>query len=138
MLRRPALLFLPALLLVACAATPPRLAPGGGGWVLLGERAVDHRTERDEIAVGAASGTFERIRLVVRQRPVAFHEVRVHFMDGTVQDVALASTIAAGGESRAVDLAGSDRRIARVTFVYDTAGRRARGPRATVALYGWR
>lgn len=137
MLRHTIRLILPALVLVACSAPRPGRALAAAGWVLLGERAVDHRTERDEIAVGAAGGTFERIRLVVRQRPVTFREVRVHFMDGSVQDVALASTIPAGGESRAVDLVGRDRRIARVTFVYDSGGR-GRGPRATVALFGWR
>ena len=40
---------------------------------------------------------------------------------------------------RAVDLAGSDRRIARLVFVYEAHRTRdPRDPRAVVALYGWR
>lgn len=120
-----------ALLLVLGCASSAALT----GWTLLGQRTVNHRVERDEIAVGARDGQFERIKLVVRGRAVTFRDVEVHYVNGTRQDVALRSTVPAGGESRAVGLVGQDRRIARVTFVYDTVA--PRGPRATVSLYGW-
>ena len=130
---RPALLLL-ACLLVACAATP-----SVAGWTRLGERTVNHRVERDEIAVGAREGAFERIKLVVRGRAVTFHDVEVHYVNGARQDVALRSTINVGGETRAIDLTGADRRIARVVFVYETVRTRdTRDTRAVVALYGWR
>ena len=121
-------------LTVGCASTVPR-----GGWTLLGQRTVNHRAERDEVAVGPREGTFERIKLVVRSRAVTFRDVEVHFVNGTRQDVALRSTIRVGGETRAIDLTGGDRRIARVVFVYETHRTRdPRDPRAVVALYGWR
>ena len=138
MTRRPALLLLP-FLLVACAATP-----SAAGWTHLGQRTVNPRVERDEIAVGAREGAFERIKLVVRGRAVTFRDVEVHYVNGARQDVALRSTIRAGGESRAVDLTGGDRRIARVTFVYDAVAVHDGGPRrgpgrpAVVSLYGER
>ncbi len=105
------------------------------GWTLLGQRTVNHRVDRDEIAVGVREGRFDRIRIAVRGRAVTFRDVRVHYRDGRVQDVALRQTVPAGGESRAIDLAGSDRTVTRVSFVYDTAA--PRGPRAVVVLYGW-
>ena len=128
------LVLLPVLSLVACASSPAL-----GGWTPLGERTVTPRVERDEIAVGARSGSFDRIKLTVRGRAVTFHDVEVHYANGTVQDVALRQRIPVGGETRAIDLSGTDRRIARVVFVYETVRTRdTRDPRAVVALYGWR
>ncbi len=141
--RRPAL-FLPgllllALLLVACAATPPRLVPAGAGWTQLGERTASDRVRRDEIAVGARAGEFARIKLGVRDRSVTFQNVVVHYMNGTRQDIEVRRTIHVGTETRAIDLTGADRRIARVVFVYETArSRDTRDPQAVVTLYGWR
>ena len=57
------LVLLPVLSLVACASSPAL-----GGWTPLGERTVTPRVERDEIAVGARSGSFDRIKLTVRGR----------------------------------------------------------------------
>ncbi len=130
---RPHVLLL-ALLALGCASLP-----AAAGWTLLGERTVSPRAERDEIAVGPRDGAFERIKLVVRGRAVTFRDVEVHYADGTRQDVALRSTIRVGGETRAIDLTGGDRRIARVVFVYETHQTRdPRDSRAVVALYGWR
>ncbi|HEX8386571.1 MAG TPA: hypothetical protein VF576_10320 [Rubricoccaceae bacterium] len=127
-------LSLVALLALGCAA------PAGlPGWTRLGERTVSPRVERDVIAVGARAGRFERVKLAVSGRAVTFHDVEVHYVDGTRQDVALRQRVPVGGETRAVDLAGQDRRIARVVFVYETVRTRdPRDPRAVVSLYGWR
>ncbi|HEX9953158.1 MAG TPA: hypothetical protein VGB53_15415 [Rubricoccaceae bacterium] len=122
------------LLGLGCISLPP-----DSGWTLLGERTVGHRAERDEIAVGPRVGAFDRIKLVVRGRAVTFHDVEVHYVNGTRQDVAVRQRILVGDETRAVDLAGSDRRIARVVIVCETHRTRdPSDPRAVVALYGWR
>lgn len=118
------------LLVLGCAALP-----AAAGWSLLGERTVSHRTESDAIAVGPREGAFDRIKLIVRGRAIVLRDLDVTFVDGTRQDVAVRATIPAGGETRAVDLAGRDRRIARVRFVYETLA--PGGPPAVVALHGW-
>lgn len=134
----PRLALLSALFVLGCAF-PRASALPGAGWTLLGERTVSGHVQRDEIAVGAREGPFVRIKLAVRARTVTFHDVEVHYADGTRQDVALRNTVRVGGETRAVDLTGGDRRIARVTFIYETPrSRDTRDARAVVALYGWR
>lgn len=105
-----------------------------GGWTRLGERTVNHAVDRDEIRVGARDGDFRQIKLVVRQRAVTFRDVKVHYANGGVEDVVLRRQVPAGGETRAIDLRGTDRVIEKVVFFYNT--RRARGKRAVVQLYG--
>lgn len=103
-------------------------------WVLLGERAVNDRLDRDMIPVTVARGTFKRIKIMVNRHAVDFHRVLVHFANGRDQEVDLRATIPAGGQSRAVDLRGRERVIRSVEFWYDA--RTVRGQRAVVLLYG--
>lgn len=95
-------------------------------WTLLGSREVRDRTERDTIVV-AGPRTFERIRICVYRNPVHFIDVDVHYRNGGHQDVSVAKRINPGDCTRAIDLVGDDRNIARVDFTYEeTSFRRAR------------
>ena len=118
---------------MGCASSAP---PAAVGWAKLGERTVNHAVDHDEIRVGPRDGDFRQIKLLVRQRAVTFRDVKVHFANGTVQDVQLRREVPAGGETRAIDLRGDDRVISKVVFFYNTAPRRGR--RAVVQLYGRR
>jgi len=109
-------------------------AHASGGWELLGDRKVDHGLDRDEIGVTAREGRFRQIQLRVHNAAVVFHDVQVHFGDGTIQDVELRGRIPAGGTTRAIDLDGGRRVIEKVVFWYNTPP--ARKKRATVKLYG--
>jgi hypothetical protein len=109
-------------------------AHASGGWELLGDRKVDRSLDRDEIKVTAREGRFRQIQLRVHDAAVVFHDVRVHFGDGTVQDVEVRTRIPAGGTTRAIDLDGGKRVIEKVVFWYNTPP--ARRKRATVRLYG--
>lgn len=104
------------------------------GWEKLGERQVTDRVDHDEIAVTAAKGDFRSLKLLVRERGVQFHDMTIHFGNGSKQDVALRVVIPAGGESRVIDVAGNDRTIRRVTFAYDAQS--LGGRQATVVLFG--
>ncbi|NOT07931.1 MAG: DUF2541 family protein [Gemmatimonadales bacterium] len=119
--------------LVGAAAGATRQAPK---WVLLGQRAVTDRVDHDVILVTAAKGDFRRIKLTVQRASVDFHKVVIHFGDDTKQEVEMRHTIAAGGETRAIDLPGTDRVIRSVEFWYDA--NTARGRRAVVRLLGLR
>ncbi|MEE8302507.1 MAG: hypothetical protein V3S24_08750, partial [Candidatus Tectomicrobia bacterium] len=103
------------------------------GWTLLGERTVNHSVDRDEIRVGARDGTFRRIKLLVLRRRVTFRDVKVHYANGGVEDINLRRQVPAGGQTRAIDLNGSNRVIEKVVFFYDTTSNRGR--RAVVQLY---
>lgn len=127
---RPRLLatLLACLALAACAST------SSDGWVLLGERTVSDRAETDEILVTSARGSFDALRVEVRRAPIRFYDMKVHYGNGTVQDVELRDVIPAGGQSRAIDLRGDERLIRRIIFRYETRspGRR----RAVIRVYG--
>ena len=103
-------------------------------WVLLGQRAVNDRADHDVIGVTAARGDFKSIKLTVQRAAVDFHRVVVHYGNGTKQEIELRNTIPAGGESRSIDLNGSERVINRVEFWYDA--KTIRGRRAVVRLFG--
>ncbi len=122
------------------ASTAPAIRRVAAGpvreWVLLGQRAVTDRADHDVIAVTAARGDFRSIKLAVQRAAVDFHRVVVHYGNGTKQEVDLRNTIPAGGESRAIDLSGTERVINRVEFWYDA--RTFRGRRAVVRLFGLR
>lgn len=109
---------------------------GGSDWIPLGARQVNDRADHDVIAVTSARGDFRRIKLVVQRHSVDFHRVVVHFGNGSSQEIALRNTIPAGGETRAIDLAGSERVIRSVELWYDA--NTIRGRRAQVRLFGMR
>lgn len=106
-------------------------------WVLLGDLHVRDRAERDTLHVGAKKGTFVAIQIRVEGRAVQFHDAKIHFENGDVQDVPLRSVIRAGGRSRAIDLEGGRRAIDRIIFFYDAQTRR-RHKGARVEVYGRR
>lgn len=130
-MRRVTWTLLVVLSLVAIGCSPVVV----GDWTMLGERVVNDRAERDSITVGADEGRFTALKLRALRRPVHILDVKVHFGDGRVQDVAVRRIIRAGGESRVIDLSGGARVIRRVEFTYE-AESRGRGRRATLQLFG--
>jgi hypothetical protein len=112
--------------LLSAAALPVK------GWTLLGERLVTDRADHDVITVTSARGSFRQIKLTVNRHAVDFSKVVVHFGNGGDQTLAMRSTIPAGGETRAIDLEGTNRFIRSVEFWYDA---KSRGGQAFVRLY---
>lgn len=104
------------------------------GWEKLGARKVTDRVDHDEIVVTSAKGDFRSLKIAVRDHGVQFRDMKIHFGNGGTQDVELRAVIPAGGESRVIDIAGNDRVIRRVTFVYDSQS--LGGRKATVVLFG--
>lgn len=108
----------------------------GAAWVRLGERVVNDRLDHDVIGVTAAQGDFKAVKLQVRGHSVHFLDAKVHFANGTVQDLAIRAVVPAGGETRVLDLRGDDRVIQKVEFWYE-ANSLGKG-RAKVRLLGLR
>ena len=107
-----------------------------GAWVLLGQRQVNDRADHDVVVVTGARGDFHAIKITVQRASVDFHRVTVHFGNGSKQEVDMRHTIPAGGETRVIDLEGSDRVINRVEFWYDA--NTIRGRRAQIRLWARR
>ncbi len=118
-------------LLLGCAQ---RRGRAGADWVALGQAQVNDRLDHDIVPVGSNRGDFRRIKLMVSGASVDFYRVVVHFRNGRDQPVALQSRIAAGGQSRSIDLEGGDRVIRSVEFGYDA--NTIRGRRAQVRVLG--
>ena len=106
---------------------PPR-------WEKLGERNVNFRADRDEIFVTAAEGRFTALKIKVRKGAINLHKMVVHFGDGSEQEVETRNNLAAGEESRVINLEGNRRIITKVVFVYDTKNFADR--KAEVELWG--
>ena len=122
-----------AVALVAALAVALPAASQGKAWTLLGTRTVADRVDHDVIPVTNDRGTFRQIKIKVERHGVDFRRVVVHFGNGSDQSVDMRGTIRAGGETRAIDLEGTNRVIRSVEFWYDA---NTRGRRAVVRLYG--
>lgn len=127
--RLPLALVVLALLATAFPAAADR-------WVLLGEKHVTDRVDRDTLAVTGARGDFEAIKLRVRRSAVKFVDVKVVYGNGSTDDLAIRDVIPKGGESRIIDLRGNDRVIRQVDFVYEAKSIGRRG--ALVQVWGRR
>ena len=115
-------------LILSGFAQPPK-------WVDLGSRTVDWSADRDVIPVTGAKGSYTSIKLFVDKAPVEFVDIKIHFANGSFQDVKIRKKIPAGGETRVIDIDGKNRVIQKVTFWYKTSRPAPRG-KAIVTLFG--
>jgi hypothetical protein len=104
-------------------------------WVLLGQTTVDGQRDRDRISIGRAEGRFRSIQLRVTGGPVEFYRVVVNFANGGSEEVEVRENIRPGGQTRAIDLRGTDRVINSVDFFYGKGTWRPTA-RPKVTLYG--
>jgi hypothetical protein len=114
-------------LLSSAFVHPPR-------WEYLGLRKVNKSFDRDEIAVTGIEGSFNALKLQVKYRAITMYDMKVHYRNGSVEDIKLRVHIPAGGESRVIDLRGGNRVITKVVFRYETKA--DRGKRAELRLFG--
>ena len=103
-------------------------------WDYLGLRKVNKSFDRDEIVVTRAEGTFNALKFKVKYRPITMYDMKVHYGNGTIEDIKLKVHIPAGGTSRIIDLRGGNRVIKKVVFRYET--KTNRGRRAEIRLFG--
>ena len=104
-------------------------------WERLGQSRVDGRRDHDNIRVNAR-GAFRAIQLRVQGNAIEFQRVVVHFENGADTDVEVRDRIQAGGNTRAIDLPGDQRRVRSVEIWYgkDNWGYR----RPTLLVFGRR
>jgi hypothetical protein len=108
----------------------------GKKWVFLGERLVNDRLDRDVITVTGTRGDFKAIQIRVKGASVDFHKVIIVYGNGRTQEVEMRNTIRGGGSTRVIDLAGDDRIITKIEFLYDA--KTIRGRKALVRVFGMR
>ncbi len=110
-----------------------RVAPGV---IHLGSRKVSLRAEKDTIAVTAAEGRFQALRLRVTGSDLSMYNIRVTFGDGSTWSPTTKLHFDEKSNTRRLDLPGKKRIIRKVEFWYRSTAPKT--GRATVSLFGIR
>lgn len=111
-------------------------ASAAGPWTLLGSCKVHGHKDYDEIVVTGSQGDFKAIKLFVQNEGIDFDRIVVHYGNGSTDKIDIRNFVAAGGETRVIDLAGGDRIIRKVVFYYKSNA--ATSKKGKVLLYGRR
>lgn len=106
----------------------------GARWELIGVKKIIKTFDRDVVSVTATEGTFNALKFKVKYRPVIIYDMKVHYGNGSVEDIKTRYHIEAGEESRIIDLRGRNRVITKVVFRYETKTNTCR--RAEIRLFG--
>jgi hypothetical protein len=109
-----------------------KITPGNDEWTLLGSRQVDYLIDRDEIDI--VNGTYDELKLSVKNGTLNMHKCTVHFTDGTNRDIDFKDEVSSSSGDRIVDFEESDKIIDKVTFWYDTTHKS--DAKATVEVWG--
>jgi len=110
----------------------PTINTAAGSWQYLGDKWVNFGVDHDELMLGNIRDNFRQIRLRVTDGPLHIMDMKVHFDNGSVQDVPLRSLIKQGQQSRIIDLNGGSRSLEKITFWYETVGFRKGRSRVAV------
>ena len=125
---------LAAILITGTAFKPASLADKAGVWFLLGDKKVGFGVDHDVINFGNWKDDVKQIRLKITEGPLKMYNMKIHFDNGTVQEVQLRNRFVQGSESRVIDLDGGLRHLSKIEFWYETKGF-AKG-RSRVAVWG--
>lgn len=88
-------------------------------WLVLGKKSVSPSIDHTVIPVGREAGRFESIRIAVERSDVAFHDIRVIYLDGEVDTLAVRRLIRAGDASPPLVLKGEQRFIREIELVQE-------------------
>jgi hypothetical protein len=101
------------------AQKPEVITKDKAGWNKIGDAKVDFSTDKDKfILIG--KDKFKSLKIKVKDAPVNIETMQVEYEGGEKEDIALASELKTGSESRVIDLKNSTTSIKNVTFVYRT------------------
>ena len=87
-------------------------------WQKIGQRMVNINADHDEIMVTASEGRFTKLKFKVLRAPIHVKNVKVVFGNGESKNVNINARIAAGTESKIIDLPGNKRIIRKIVMNY--------------------
>ena len=120
--------------LLGAAAVGWAAVAAAGDWMQLGQQYVDYRSKAVVVAVKADAPTLNQLKLQVKESALEIDSVKVYLAGGDSFDVALKAYVAAGRETRAIDIPGGPKSVEKVEFTYhDGSGS---GKLALVRLLG--
>ena len=103
-------------------------------WELLGERAVEFKTDRDVIQVGRREGRFSKIKLKVRRHDIDLLALRIVYTNGQEDEYRIDRRVRDEEDGVTFDLRGARRSIERVVVIAKT--RLNLGGNAVIQIYG--
>jgi hypothetical protein len=106
------------------------------GWHKIGEVTASFKMQNESITVLGAD-EFTAIKLRVTDAPINIERLQVFYEDGESEEVDLRNELAAGSETRVIDLKGSNKELSKVAFTYKTLPN-YEGDKADVELYGYK
>jgi len=106
---------------ITSAQKPGIVISDSKGWHKIGTVVADFERETDEIAVFLAD-RFAAIKFKVEDASINLLGLKVYYEDGSVEDVTsnFPFAIQAPGESKVIDLKGTERELKKVQFTYST------------------
>ncbi len=105
-----------------------------GDWFFLEDKKVGFGADHDVIHFGNWKDDVRQIKLRVTDGRLRMYNMKIHFDNGSTQDVELRNRFNAGSESRIIDMDGGLRHLTKIEFWYETRGF-ARG-KSRVAVWG--
>jgi len=126
--------FAAVFVLTTSFSTQPASTENAGEWFFLGDKRVGFGVDHDVIHFGNWKDDVRQVKVKVTEGPLKMFNMKIHFDNGTVQDVELRNRFAQGSESRIIDMDGGLRHLTKIEFWYETKGF-ARG-RSKVSVYG--
>lgn len=110
-------------------------AAHAANWVYLGQAHVDGQHDHDNIEVGKTAGRYRFLQIRIKNAPIEFDRIVVHYGDGEPEVLQVRDVIRAGGHSRAIALQG-DRFVKSFELWYAKANPSSAKPELT--LWGQR
>ena len=125
------------LILLFVVALTFYVAPtaNAANWTYLGQAHVDGQHDHDNIEVGKAAGRYRFLQIRIKNAPIEFDRIVVHYGDGEPEVLQVRDVIRAGGHSRAIPLQG-DRFVKSFELWYAKANPSSAKPELT--LWGQR
>ena len=126
-------------ILVACLGMA--LCSGGalagdssGDWGKLGSVNAGHDADHDRITVTGPHDNFRKLKFKVKNASLTMRQVVVTYDDGVPEKLDVKENLAAGAETRVIDLHGGKRSIRTIEFWYETKNNK--GDKAEVVAFG--
>ena len=101
------------------------------GWTKLGEKDLDKDKNREDVAVGVGKGNFKALKLSIKGPATRIDSVKVVFAVGKDEDLDFKGSLPKDGETKALELQGSNRVIRRLVITYT-----ASGEKVTLKIWG--
>lgn len=104
-------------------------------WTFLGQAHVDGQHDHDNIEIGKAAGRYRFLQIRIKNAPIEFDRIVVHYGNGEPEVLQVREVIRRGGHSRPIALQG-DRFVKSFELWYGKA--RPNSVRPELTLWGQR